>query len=96
MDVSNQWLETLNQKQQIQMAKAKQQVQEQQSTNSISNEDILFAHMVLQASGATQEYKDKANSIYKQLFNEDVVYSCCKNKAYIKLDYYVRNVLKLL
>jgi len=56
----------------------------------------LFAHMVLQASGATQEYKDKANNIYKLIFNEDVVYSCCKNKAYIKLDYYVRNVLKLL
>ena len=65
-------------------------------TDGISNEDILFAHMVLQASGATQEYKDKANNIYKQLFNENVVYSCCKNKAYIKLDYYVRNVLKLL
>lgn len=65
-------------------------------TDGISNEDILFAHMVLQASGATQEYKDKANNIYKSIFNEDVVYSCCKNKAYIKLDYYVRNVLKLL
>lgn len=79
------------------MAKAKQQVQQEQPvTNGISNEDILFAHMVLQASGATQEYKDKANSIYKSIFNEDVVYSCCKNKAYIKLDYYVRNVLKLL
>ena len=79
------------------MAKAKQQkVQEQPIANNISNEDILFAHMVLQASGATQEYKDKANNIYKLIFNEDVVYSCCKNKAYIKLDYYVRNVLKLL
>jgi hypothetical protein len=79
------------------MAKAKQQAQqEQQVTNGISNEDILFAHMVLQASGATQEYKDKANSIYKSIFNEDIVYSCCKNKAYIKFDYYVRNVLKLL
>ena len=80
------------------MAKAKQQVQTVQEpiVNSISNEDILFAHMVLKASGATQEYKDKANSIYKQIFNEDVVYSCCKNKAYIKLDHYVRNTLKLL
>ena len=78
------------------MAKAKQQKVLQPMTSSISNEDILFAHMVLQASGATQEYKDKANSIYKQLFNEDVVYSCCKNRAYIKMDHYVRNVLKLL
>lgn len=69
---------------------------EQPITNNISNEDILFAHMVLKSSGATQEYKDKANTIYKELFNEDVVYSCCKNKAYIKLDYYVRNTLKLL
>ena len=77
------------------MAKAKQQVQEP-IVSSVSNEDVLFAHMVLQASGATPEYKEKANSIYKQIFNEDVVYSCCKNKAYIKLDYYVRNVLKLL
>jgi hypothetical protein len=73
------------------MAKAKQAI-----TSSISNEDILFAHMVLQASGATQEYKDKANNIYKLIFNEDVVYSCCKNRAYIKMDHYVRNVLKLL
>lgn len=74
------------------MAKAKQQP----IVSSISNEDILFAHMVLKSSGATQEYKDKANNIYKSIFNEDVVYSCCKNKAYIKLDYYVRNTLKLL
>jgi hypothetical protein len=77
------------------MAKAKQVVQ-QPIVSSISNEDVLFAHEVLKASGATQEYKDKANSIYKQIFNEDVVYSCCKNKSYIKLDHYVRNVLKLL
>ena len=77
------------------MAKAKQ-VAQQPIVSNISNEDILFAHMVLQASGATQEYRDKAVGIYKQLFNEEVVYSCCKNKAYIKLDYYVRNVLKLL
>jgi len=76
------------------MAKAKQ-VQEP-IVNSISNEDVLFAHEVLKATGATQEYKDKANAIYKQIFNEDVVYGCCKNKAYIKLDHYVRNTLKLL
>jgi hypothetical protein len=68
---------------------------EQPITSNVSNEDILFAHMVLKASGATQEYKDRANSIYKQLFNEDVVYSCCKNRAYIKLDHYVRE-LKLI
>ena len=80
------------------MAKAKQapKTVEQPIVSNISNEDILFAHMVLSASGATQEYKDKANSIYKSIFNEDVVYSCCKNKAFIKFDYYVRNVLKLL
>ncbi len=64
-------------------------------TNSISNEDILFAHMVLKASGATQEYKDRANNIYKVIFGEDVVYSCCKNKAFIKLDYMARQ-LKLI
>lgn len=78
------------------MAKAKQQKVLEPTTSNISNEDILFAHMVLQASGATKEYKDKANNIYKLIFNEDVVYSCCKNRAYIKMDHYVRNVLKLL
>ena len=80
----------------LEKLKQEQIKKEKQITNSISNEDILFAHEVLKASGATQEYKDKANNIYKSIFNEDVVYSCCKNKAYIKLDYYVRNVLKLL
>jgi len=69
---------------------------EEPITSNVSNEDILFAHMVLKASGATQEYKDRANSIYKQLFNEDVVYSCCKNRAYIKLDHYIRETLKLI
>lgn len=73
----------------------KKKIQEQTITSNISNEDILFAHMVLKASGATQEYKDRANSIYKSIFNEDVVYSCCKNRAYIKLDHYVRQ-LKLI
>jgi hypothetical protein len=79
------------------MAKTKQKIQTEQPIKSnISNEDILFAHMVLKSSGATNEYKDKANIIYKQLFNEDVVYSCCKNRAFIKLDHYVRQTLKLL
>lgn len=79
------------------MAKTKQKIQTEQPIKSnISNEDILFAHMVLKSSGATDEYKDKANIIYKQLFNEDVVYSCCKNRAFIKLDHYVRQTLKLL
>ena len=70
-------------------------IKEQTITSGISNEDILFAHMVLKASGATQEYKDRANNIYKVIFGEDVVYSCCKNKAFIKLDYMVRQ-LKLI
>ena len=73
----------------------KKKIQEQTITSNISNEDILFAHMVLKASGATQEYKDRANNIYKIIFGEDVVYSCCKNKAFIKLDYMVRQ-LKLI
>ena len=79
----------------LEKLKQEQIRKEKQITNSISNEDILFAHEVLKASGATQEYKDRANNIYKQLFNEDVVYSCCKNRAYIKLDHYVRQ-LKLI
>ena len=76
------------------MAKTKQKIEP--ITSKVSNEDILFAHMVLKSSGATQEYKDRANAIYKELFGEDVVYSCCKNRAYIKLDYYVTQTLKLL
>ena len=74
----------------------KKKVQEQPITNGVSNEDLLFAHMVLKSSGATQEYKDRANSIYKQIFNEDIVYGCCKNRAYIKLDYYITQTLKLI
>ena len=68
---------------------------EEQKINYVSNEDILFAHMVLKASGATQEYKDRANNIYKVIFGEDVVYSCCKNRAFIKLDYMAKQ-LKLI
>ncbi len=70
-------------------------IKEQTITSGITNEDILFAHMVLKASGATQEYKDRANNIYKIIFGEDVVYSCCKNKAFIKLDYMAKQ-LKLI
>ena len=73
----------------------KKKIQEQPITSNVSNEDILFAHMVLKSSGATQEYKDRANNIYKSIFNEDVVYSCCKNKAFIKLDYMAKQ-LKLI
>jgi hypothetical protein len=70
-------------------------IKEQTITSGITNEDILFAHMVLKASGATQEYKDRANNIYKIIFGEDVVYSCCKNRAFIKLDYMAKQ-LKLI
>jgi hypothetical protein len=79
------------------MAKTlKQQVPTEIVNNGVSNEDILWAHNVLRAAGYTNEIKDKVAGIYKQLFNEELVYSCCKNRAFIKLDYYVRNVLKLL
>lgn len=64
--------------------------------NGISNEDILFMYEALKASGMSNEVREKVNVLYKQLFNEDIVYSCCKNRAFIKLDHYVRNVLKLL
>ena len=70
-------------------------IKEQTITSGITNEDILFAHMVLKASGATQEYKDRANNIYKVIFGEDIVYSCCKNRAFIKLDYMAKQ-LKLI
>jgi hypothetical protein len=77
------------------MAVSKKNI-EVKEISGVSNEDILLAHTILNASGATDEHKEIANNIYKQIFNEDVVYSCCKNRAFIKLDHYVRNVLKLL
>jgi hypothetical protein len=61
-----------------------------------SNEEILFALEALRASGMTQEIRTKVNDVYMYLFNEHIVYSCCKNRAYIKMDHYVRNVLKLI
>lgn len=69
---------------------------EEPITNGVSNEDILWAHKMLQATGMTDEIKQKVMSIYKQVFNEDLQIGCCKNRGYIKLDYYVRNVLKLI
>ena len=79
------------------MAKTlKQQVPTEIVNNGVSNEDILFAHNVLRATGCSDEIKLKVEGIYKQLFNEELKYSCCKNRGFIKLDYYVRNVLKLL
>jgi hypothetical protein len=64
--------------------------------NGVSNEDILFVHEALKSSGMSDEVRERVNVLYKELFNEDIVYSCCKNRAFIKLDHYVRNVLKLL
>ncbi len=79
------------------MAKTlKKQVPTEIVNNGLSNEDILWCHSMLKATGFTDEIKEKVSSIYKQLFNEELVYSCCKNRGFIKLDYYVRNVLKLL
>lgn len=66
------------------------------STNGLSTEELLWAHKMLQSSGMTEEIKQKVTSIYKQLFNEDLKFSCCKNRGYIKLDYHLRNVLKVL
>jgi hypothetical protein len=74
------------------MAKTKTQI----VSNTVSNEDILWAHKMLQASGMSEEIEVKVKSIYKELFNEELVFSCCKNRGYIKLDYYIRNTLKLL
>ncbi len=68
------------------MAKAKK--------NNLSTDEILWAHQMLKASGMSPEIKEKVGAIYKQIFNEELQLSCCKNKAYIKLDYYVRHDLK--
>ena len=79
------------------MAKTlKQQVPTEIVNNGLSNEDILFAHNALRATGCNDEIKLKVEGIYKQLFNEELKYSCCKNRGFIKVDHYVRNVLKLL
>lgn len=64
--------------------------------NGPSNEDILFALEALRVSGMTDEVRERVNHIYRTIFNEEITYSCCKNRAYIKLDHYVRNVLKLI
>jgi hypothetical protein len=68
----------------------------QETIDIVSNEDILFAHKILKASGSIQADKDKVNKIYKSIFNENIEYSCCKKQAYFKLDNYVRNTLELL
>jgi len=79
------------------MAKTlKQQVPKEPVNNGLSNEDILFAHNALRATGCSDEIRLKVEGIYKQLFNEELKYSCCKNRGFIKIDHYVRNVLKLL
>lgn len=59
-----------------------------------TTDEILWAHKMLQAAGMTEEIKEKVAAIYKHIFNEELQLSCCKNKAYIKLDYYVRHELK--
>lgn len=69
------------------MAKAKK-------VSNLSTDEILWAHKMLQASGMTDEIKQKVGAIYKQIFGEELQIRCCKNKAYIKLDYYVRHELK--
>jgi hypothetical protein len=61
----------------------------------VSDEDILFALEALRVSGMTDEIREKVNHIYRTIFKEEITYSCCKNRAYIKLEHYVRNVLKL-
>jgi len=79
------------------MAKTlKQQVPTEIVNNGLTNEEILWCHNMLRATGFTDEIKEKVARIYKQLFNEELKYSCCKNRGFIKLDHYVRNVLKLL
>jgi hypothetical protein len=64
--------------------------------NGVSNEDILFTLEALRASGMNDDVKDKVDYIYRTIFNEEIKHSCCKNRAYNKMDHYVRNVLKLL
>jgi hypothetical protein len=61
-----------------------------------SNEEILFTLEALRSSGMTENIRTKVNEVYRYLFNEDIVYSCCKNRSYIKMEHYVRNTLKLI
>ena len=89
-------IEFKKQKEKLNIVKYKHFLEEQETINIISNEDILFAHKILKASGSIQADKDKVNKIYKSIFDENIVFSCCRKQAYIKLDNYVRNVLQLI
>jgi hypothetical protein len=77
------------------MATSKTKV-ETKEINGVSNEDALFAHEALRVSGMSDEVKERVNHIYRTIFNEEIKHSCCKNRAYNRMDHYVRNVLKVL
>jgi hypothetical protein len=77
------------------MATSKTKV-ETKEINGVSNEDVLFTLEALRVSGMTDEVKERVNHIYRTIFNEEIKHSCCKNRAYNRMDHYVRNVLKLL
>ena len=74
------------------------EVQEVPQINTDVNiEELLWAHTVLQASGMSDEHKDRVNSIYHPIFNEYVNFGCggCKDANFRRLDHYIREVLKI-
>jgi hypothetical protein len=74
------------------------EVQEVPQINTDVNvEELLWAHQALHASGMTDEHKNRVNSIYYPIFNENVNFGCggCKEANLRRLDHYIREVLKI-
>jgi hypothetical protein len=45
----------------------------------------------------TDEHKQRANNVYRLIFNEDVNFGCggCKDANVRKLDHYIKEVMKI-
>jgi hypothetical protein len=65
--------------------------------SGINVDEVLWAHTALQASGMTDEHKQRANNVYRLIFNEDVNFGCggCKDANVRKLDHYIKEVMKI-
>ena len=68
-----------------------------QINTDVNVEELLWAHTALQASGMTDEHKQRVNNVYRLIFNEDVNFGCggCKDANFRRLDHYIREVLKI-
>jgi len=81
--------------------KSKQEEIEVQEVPQINSDvkvvELIWAHTALQSSGMTDEHKNRVNSIYFPIFNENVNFGCggCKDANFRRLDHYIREVLKI-